>query len=72
MKQDGKAVLKVWLLFVIKQLKYSALIDMADNLNDPGACSEAESLADAILEFSFLVSVVFWHRNYTCLHMESI
>ena len=44
---------------------HSALIDMADNLNDPGACSEAESLADAILEFSFLVSVVFW---YDILH----
>ena len=44
---------------------HSALIDMADNLNDPGACSEAESLADAILEFSFLVSVIFW---YDILH----
>ena len=26
----------------------SALVDMVDNLNDPGACSEVESLADAI------------------------
>ena len=43
----------------------SALLDMADNLNDPGACSEAESLADAIQEISFLVSVVFW---YDTLH----
>ena len=63
MKQDGKAVMKVWLLFVIKI--HSALIDMADNVNDSGACSEAESLADAILGFSFLVSVVFW---YDILH----
>lgn len=38
---------------------------MADNLNDAQACSEAESLADAIQEFSFLVSVVFW---YDILH----
>ena len=43
----------------------SALIDIADNLNDPQSCSEAESLADAIVEFSFLVSVVFW---YDILH----
>ena len=43
----------------------SALLDMADNLNDLGACSEAESLVDTIQEFSFLVSVVFW---YDILH----
>ena len=43
---------------------HSALNDMADNLNDPGACSEVESLADAILEFSFLVSVVFCMTYY--------
>ena len=40
---------------------HSALVDTAENLNDPQACSEAESLADAVQEFSFLVSVVFWH-----------
>ena len=40
---------------------HSALVDIAENLNDPQACSEAESLADAVQEFSFLVSVVFWH-----------
>ena len=51
----------------VKVLRYqateiqSALIDIADNLNDPQSCSEAESLADAIVEFSFLVSVVFWY-----------
>ena len=44
---------------------HSALVDTAENLNDPQACSEAESLADAIQEFSFLVSVVFW---YDILH----
>ena len=43
---------------------HSALVDVADNLNDPQACSEAESLADAIEEF-ILVSVVFW---YDILH----
>ena len=44
---------------------HSTLVDMIDNLNDAQACSEAESLADAIQEFSFLVSAVFW---YDILH----
>ena len=44
---------------------HSALVKMIDNLNDAQACSEAESLADAIQEFSFLVSVGFW---YDILH----
>jgi len=50
-KQGGKAVLKI----------HSALVDMTENLNDAQACSKAESLADAVQKFCFLVSVVFWH-----------
>jgi len=38
------------------------LIDIAENLNDAQACSEAESLADAISDYSFIVSVVFWYE----------
>jgi len=38
---------------------HSVLIDTADNLNDPLSASEAESLADAISEFFFLISVIF-------------
>ena len=59
----------------VKVLRYQAteihsdLIDIADNLNDPQSSSEAESLADAISDFSFLVSVVFW---YDILHRVNI
>jgi len=40
---------------------HDALIDISENLNDAQACSEAQSLADAILDYSFIVSVVFWY-----------
>ena len=41
---------------------HDALIEISESLNDPQACSEAESLADAILDYSFIVSVVFWYE----------
>ena len=44
---------------------------MIDNLNDAQACSEAESLADVIQEFSFLVSAVFWHDILHCVNKIS-
>ena len=44
---------------------HCALVDMIDNLNDAQACSETEALADAIQEFSFLVSVFFWYDILT-------
>ena len=50
---------------------HSALVDMAENLNDPQACTEAESLVDAVQEVSFLVSVVFWYDILHCVNKIS-
>ena len=47
------------------------MIDISENLNDAQACSEAESLADAILDYSFIVSVVFWYDILLCVNKIS-
>ena len=38
---------------------HSALVDTAENLNDPQTCSEAESLTDAVQEFPSLFQWFF-------------